>query len=447
MSRRFLMLPTLLAVLALAGSGCAARRGRLEARARERETPPGAWFMVQRLGGDGRIPLRALSSAVEATRARAVADAPGSWVFIGPLNIGGRVTALGLDPNNGNHIWLGAAAGGVFTSTNGGTSWTAVFDDQAALSVGSIAVHPPDSQTAWVGTGEDNGGGFSYDGEGVFKTIDGGATWTYQGLAETRRIGRIAVDPTNPQNVFVAGGGDWFHQDADRGLYRSQDGGDTWQKVLFVANDTGAIDVAIDPSNPNRVYAAVWQRQSKGRTWYIGGLLSGVYRSTDGGTNWTKLTNGLPVTSAVGRIGLAIAPSSPNIVYALVINSSGRLFGVYKTTDSGDTWAKVSNSQQSNNFSTYSYYFANIRVDPSNSSIVYCLDTSLLKSTDGGVTFSAIGSVHPDWHALILATSTRLLAGDDAGFYSSTNGGSSWTHAATLPITQLYDLGIDRLQP
>jgi photosystem II stability/assembly factor-like uncharacterized protein len=418
---------------------CAARR--------EREAHPGQWFMAQRLSGDGRIPYRALSRALEA-REMAAADAPGSWVGIGPINIGGRVTALALDPNDGNHIWLGAAAGGVFTSANGGTTWTARFDDQAPLSIGSITAHPTDSLTAWVGTGEDNGGGFSYDGEGVYKTTDGGATWTWQGLAETRRIGRIAVDPTNPETVFVAAGGDWFHADASRGVYRSTNGGDTWEQVLFVANDTGAIDVAIDPSNPNRVYAAVWQRQSMGTTWYIGGIQSGVYRSLDGGDTWSKLTNGLPVTASVGRIGLAIAPSSPNVVYALVISNLGRLLGVYKTTDSGDTWVKISNSQQTNKFSTYSYYFGNIRVDPANPSVVYCLDVSLLKSTDGGVTFNAIAtSVHPDWHALILATSSRMLVGNDAGFFSSVNGGSSWTHAATLPVTQLYDLGIDRLQP
>jgi hypothetical protein len=415
-------------------------------RERDGDVPAGGWFMAQRHSGGGRVPDRALSRAIEESAGRGK-SASYTWVNVGPVNIGGRVTALGLDPNDSSHIWLGAAAGGVFTSADGGTTWTARFDEQGPMSIGSIAVHPTDSSTAYVGTGEDNGGGFSYDGEGVFKTTDGGVTWSYVGLAETRRIGRIAVDPTTPQTVFVAAGGDWFQTDSNRGVYRSRDGGTTWQQVLFVANDAGAIDVAIDPSNPNRVYAAIWQRQSLGSSWYIGGLASGIYRSLDGGDTWTKLTSGLPVTSTVGRIGLAIAPSSPSTVFAVVINSSGRLFGVYKTTDSGDTWAKVSNTQATNRFGTYSYYFGNIRVDPANPSIVYALDVSLLKSSDGGVSWTAIGSVHPDWHAMILVSSTKLLAGDDAGFFSSTNGGTSWTHASTLPITQLYDLGIDRVQP
>src|SRR2546422_11709867 len=196
---------------------------------------PSSWFLNQRLSGDGAIPARARARALEQARAQGIlAAAPGSWVGAGPINIGGRVTALGVDPNDGNHLWLGSAEGGVFVSTDGGTSWTAVFDGETALSIGSIATHPTDSATLYVGTGEDNGGGFSYDGEGVFGTTDGGTTWTSLGLAEVRRIGRIAIDPTSPQRLFVAAGGDWFSTDANRGLYRSIDGGATWEKVLYV---------------------------------------------------------------------------------------------------------------------------------------------------------------------------------------------------------------------
>ena len=348
---------------------------------------PSSWFLNQRLSADGAIPVRARARALEQARARGIlASAPGSWLSAGPINIGGRVTALGVDPNDINHLWLGSAEGGVFVSTDGGTTWTAVFDGETALSIGSIATHPVDSGTAYVGTGEDNGGGFSYDGEGVFKTTDGGATWIGLGLAETRRIGRIALDPLDPRRVFVAAGGDWFSRDSSRGIYRSLDGGTTWEKVLYVADDSGGIDVAIDPANPDRVYAAIWQRQSLGSSWYIAGPNSGVFRSTDGGTTWSRMTNGLPLGPDVGRIGLAVSRSSPSTVYALVIDGLGNLFGLYRTTDVGDTWVPLSAASLLLN--GFSYYFGNIRIDPANPNTVYVLDSNLMKSTNGGASFS-----------------------------------------------------------
>lgn len=407
---------------------------------------PAAWFMKQRLGREGRLPVRARAVALDRARARGLVDAaPGSWVSVGPFNIGGRVTSLGVDPNNPARIWLGSAEGGVFVSTDGGTGWSPVFDGQTALSIGSLAVHPTDSNTIYVGTGEDNGGGFSYDGEGVFRSTDGGTTWIGLGLAETRRIGRIAVDPADPRRVFVAAGGDWFGRDAHRGIYRSTDGGVGWEKVLYVADDAGAIDVAIDPIDTNRIYAAIWQRQSQGSSWYISGPQSGVYRSSDGGATWSRLANGLPAGPDVGRIGLAIARSSPNIVYALVIDGRGDLFGLYRTVDAGDSWTAL--SATSLLLAGFSYYFGNIRVDPADPDTVYVLDVFLLKSTDGGASFGIIAAnAHPDWHDLIVEAN-RLLAGNDAGFFRSRNGGSSWEQATTLPITQFYDLAIDRLQP
>ncbi|OLC54281.1 MAG: hypothetical protein AUH92_04370 [Acidobacteria bacterium 13_1_40CM_4_69_4] len=402
--------------------------------------------MRQRLSGNGAIPARARARALQEARARgALVSAPGSWISAGPFNIGGRVTALGVDPNDGNHLWLGSAEGGVFVSTDGGTGWSPVFDGETALSIGSIAAHPHDSGTVYVGTGEDNGGGFSYDGEGVFKTTDGGATWIDLGLAEVRRVGRIAIDPLDPRRVFVAAGGDWFNRDANRGIYRSIDGGTTWDKVLYVADDSGGIDVAIDPGDTNRVYAAIWQRQSLGSSWYIAGPNSGIFRSTDGGATWSRMTNGLPGGPDVGRIGLAVSRSSPNIVFALVIDGRGQLFGLYRTTDAGDSWTGLGAASLLLN--GFSYYFGNIRVDPVDPNTVYVLDSNLLRSSDGGTTFSIIAAnVHPDWHDLII-TDRAFLAGNDAGFFRSRNGGSSWEHAVTLPITQLYDLAIDRLLP
>ncbi|HMC83460.1 MAG TPA: hypothetical protein VKL61_09535, partial [Candidatus Polarisedimenticolia bacterium] len=447
-------LMALLAGMMGGGMGCRARSAAL------RESPgsaggvkkavkapqlPAGWFLRQRRGRRGSLPLMARGRALQEARARGeLSVAPGSWIVAGPANIGGRITALGVDPANADHLWLGSAEGGVFTSTDAGATWSPVFEDQTALSIGSIAVDPTDSNTVIVGTGEDNGGGFSYDGEGVLKTTNGGLTWTNLGLAEVRRIGRVAVDPFNPARVFVAAGGDWFNRDANRGIYRSTDSGASWEKVLFVADDAGGIDVAIDPGMPNRIYAAIWQRQSLGSTWYIGGVNSGIYRSLDGGSTWSRLTNGLPGGSGVGRIGLAIAPSSPSTVYALVINGQGNLLGVAKTVNAGDSWILTNATLPLGGFS---YYFGNIRVDPGDPNVVYVLDSYLWKSNDGGANFTIIGAgLHLDWHDLIIV-GRRMMAGNDAGFFESKNRGSSWSHNETLPITQIYDLGIDRLQP
>jgi hypothetical protein len=404
---------------------------------------PSGWFLRQRRGRNGSLPVMARAEALRQSRDRGEsATAPGSWRAAGPFNVGGRVTALGLDPNNADHLWLGTAEGGVFASTDSGASWSSLFDDQTALSIGSLAVHPGDSNTIFVGTGEDNGGGLSYDGEGILKTADGGLTWTNLGLAEVRRIGRVAVDPSNPARIYAAAGGDWFNRDLHRGIYRSLDGGASWQKVLFVADDAGGIDVAVDPAAPGRVYAAIWQRQSLGSTWYIGGTESGIYRSLDGGTVWSRLAGGLPSGAGVGRIGLAVSPSSPGTLYALVIDGQGGLLGVYRSADAGDTWALRNASVP---LSGFSYYFGNIRVDPADPSVVYLLDQNLWKSTDGGASFTILGvTLHPDWHDLILQ-GRRMLAGNDAGFFQSKNRGSSWSHDQTLPITQIYDLGVDRL--
>jgi len=400
---------------------------------------PDSWFYRQRLTGDGQVPVRARSRALAAARETGgLADASGDWQSVGPVNVGGRVTAIAVDPNDPQRVWVGAAAGGVFLTTDGGASFVPVFDEQVALSIGALAAHPSDSNTLYVGTGEDNGGGFSYDGEGVFKTVDGGQTWTSMGLAEVRRIGKMAVDPTDGDRIFVAAGGDWYNKDTDRGIYRSTDGGQTWDQVLYVADDAGGIDVSIDPTDTDRVYASIWQRQSLGTTWYIGGTESGIYRSLDGGDTWTKLTNGLP--AAAGRIGLSAAPSRAGAVWANVVAVNGASVGIYQSVDGGDSWTL----RNTPGFSSFSYYFSQIRVDPSNFKRVYALDQQLWLSTDNAASFSPVAtSVHVDWHDLVLEASGRMLAGTDGGFYTSDDG-LNWTHATTLPITQFYDLALDR---
>jgi photosystem II stability/assembly factor-like uncharacterized protein len=400
---------------------------------------PNPWFLQQRRDESGAIPPLARARAVEQVRRSGAIAGGGAWVQVGPVNVGGRISALAVDPNDANRIWLGAAEGGIFLSENGGATWAAAYPGQTALSIGSIATHPTDSDVVYVGTGEEAGGGFSYDGEGVLRTTDGGNTWTNLGLAETRRIGRVAIDPLDPDRIFVAAVGGLHNLDDHRGVYRSTDAGASWQKVLFIQNDTGAVDVAIDPQNPQRVFAAIWQRYRGDHQSYYGGAASGIYRSTDGGNVWTQLTSGLPSGVDVGRIGLAIARSDPQFVYAVIVRASGSLDGIYRSTNGGTSWTKLATP----GFATYGYYFGQIRVHPMNPQTVYALDVALWRSTNGGTSFQQIGgSMHVDHHALEVGPGNRLLVGNDGGFYRSDNG-TTFVHNLTLPITQFYDLCVD----
>ena len=425
--------------------GCESDRDLSEER---NPDPAGEWFLAARRTEEGTLPVRALGRALDTwvTQGGGTDAAVGSWVNTGPSNIGGRISSLAQDPNDVDRVWLGTGDGGVFLSSDAGDNWTPVFDDQTSLSIGALATHPTDSDIVWVGTGEEAGGGYSYGGEGVFRTDDSGAGWTSQGLAATRRIGRIAVDPANPDRVFVAAVGGLYQRDTNRGLYRSTDGGTNWSQVLFIADDTGVVDVAIDPSDPQRIYASSYQRFRGNNESRFGGTESGIWRSIDGGDNWNRLTTGLP--SSAGRIGLAIAPSNPDRIVAIVGSTAGGLDGIYRSENGGDNWSKVNTSTLPFFFSSFTYYFGQIRIDPNNENVVYALDIQLWRSTNGGVNFSAIGSsLHADQHALLIAPTGPLYSGNDGGFYRSTNGGSSFVHNETLKITQFYDLCIDAQNP
>src|ERR1043166_3656084 len=309
------------------------------------------YFYLQRRLRDGRINVLQRTTAMthaRLLRARVIAfsglDAAGTWELRGPLNVGGRVTDVIGDPANASKFYVGAASGGVWKTTDGGATFTQIFDGQGSQSIGALAIDPRNSNVLYVGTGEANpgGGSVAYPGDGVWKTTDGGATWQHLGLDQTIAIGRIVVDPRNSSNVFVAATGHLFSRSIDRGVYRSQDGGLTWTKVLFVSDIAGAIDLAIDPVDPTRVFAATWERIRTPSERTYGGPGSGLWRSTDGGTTWTRLAGGLPAsTTEPSRIGVAIAPSSPSTVYTAFYRKSDQgLDGLFRSTDGGTTWTR-----------------------------------------------------------------------------------------------------------
>ncbi len=409
------------------------------------------WFYAQRAYPLGYIPAEAVNRArAEAMRLRASAGVKsGMWQLAGPVNIGGRVTDIAVDPQDTSVIYIGAADGGVFRSTDGGTSWVPIFDTMPSLSIGALAVDPVDG-SIYVGTGEANSSGDSFNGTGLYVSHDRGQTWEHLGLDSTAHIARIVINPQNHNEIYVAAMGHLFSTDTTRGVYKSVDRGQTWQKVLFVDDTTGCIDLVINPQNPDIVYAAMWSRIRTPENRRVSGSGSGIYRSTDGGATWERLTNGLP-SSNVGRIGIAISQTDPNVLYAIFSDHPGYFTGLYKTTNGGDTWSRTNDGDLSYIFSSYGWYFGQIRVDPTDPQVVYAMGLDVYKTTNGGNSWYQLTGwdVHVDHHAFWISPldPNHIIDGNDGGVYISHNGGNTWQHIENLPITQFYDVAIDPNHP
>ncbi|MCC7302595.1 MAG: T9SS type A sorting domain-containing protein [Bacteroidia bacterium] len=422
---------------------------------------PSDWFIDQRIYPYGNVDDNAYHAAIQQAltlrqTARLNPETQAAiWQFAGPVNVGGRLTDVEMHPSSQQIIYIGAASGGVFKSTDQGITWIPLFDNQPSLSIGDIAIAPSDPNTIYVGTGECNNGrgSVTYDGQGVFKSTDAGATWTSVGLQNTKTTGRIAIHPTNANIVFAATMGDLFGNGPNRGLYRTTDGGLTWSNVLFVNDSTGAVEVLFDPSNPNTLYATTWTRIRRPTYVNYGGAGSNIYKSVDGGTTWTMLTNGLPANNAqMGRIGIDIAAGSPQTLYAVYAGYLGAFSGMYKTTNGGASWAPVTgnNFLLSNMTSSAFYWYGRVKVDPTNANNVYICDLSLWKSTNGGGSWNDIGSsFHVDQHSTYVHpnNSNLVLQGHDGGINISTNGGSSWTNFQNIPVSQFYTCEIDYQNP
>lgn len=417
---------------------------------------PNEWLYTQRAYPFSQINYTVARKArQQAKHAHRLQKSMGEWELAGPTNVGGRVTDVALHPQDPSTIYVGCSAGGVFKTTDGGDTFQPIFDDQSSLSIGNIAMDPQDPETLYIGTGEANGSATSgsFFGDGIYKTTDGGNTWAHSGLSESNHIGRIVVDPTNSDRVFVAVAGQLYGQNEERGVFRSTDGGENWERVFFLSDYTACIDLVVNPVNPDIIYAAMWERVRFAWGRVYGGATSGIYRSTDGGDTWVQLTNGLPPsTDQTGRIGLAISASNPDVLYTSYTENpiTNSFQGIYKTIDGGDTWTQTNDSGLSNLYASFGWFFGNIRVDPNDSNVVYAMGLDLYKSTDGGASwFYTTNGMHVDQHGLEIhpLNSNMVVAGNDGGLYLSQNGGSTWQHANQLPITQFYACEIDHLQP
>jgi len=393
------------------------------------------------------------ASALKSFRARS----------IGPALMGGRVSDVALDPENPWGIWVGLATGGVFKSANNGGTFEAVFEKETVASVGAIAVAPSDPRTVWVGTGEANDRNSSGWGDGVYRSSDGGATWTNVGLGASRAIARLAVHPSDPKTAYVCAAGNLWQPGGERGLFKTTDAGATWKKVLSAAAPddakTGCGDLAMDPSNPETLYAVLYARQRTPWSFVSGADLTGgrdvggLFKSGDGGATWKKLTNGLPARTQ--RIGVDVHRKNPKVLYAIVQTDEGgtspirdpksRRGGVFRSEDGGESWTRT------NPLNPRPFYFSQIRVDPANDKRVWVLGVSFHVSDDAGQTFrDDLGDrVHPDGHAMAIdpRNPKRVLLGTDGGLYLSLEGGRNWQHLDRFAAGQFYRISLDDSVP
>lgn len=367
---------------------------------------------------------------------------------IGPGGMSGRVTSIDVVLSNPDIIYAGTASGGLWKSTSGGIKWTPIFDNQITASVGAVAVQQSNPDVIWVGTGEGNPRNSLNGGYGIYKSLDGGKTWSSMGLENTRHIHRVLIDPINPNIVYVGAIGSPWGEHPERGVFKTTDGGKTWQKILFTNNKTGVADLVMDPNNPNKLIAALWEHKREPWFFNSGGEGSGIHITYDGGENWKKISpqDGLP-EGDLGRIGLAIASNKPQIVYALV---EAKKNGLYKSIDGGHKWEKV--SENMDEIGNRPFYYADLYVDPKNENRIYSIFTYVNVSEDGGKSFKQLmpaygvsNGVHPDHHAWWIhpENGNFMIDGNDGGLNITKDGGSTWRFIGNLPVAQFYHISVD----
>ena len=374
------------------------------------------------------------------------------WRFIGPEIMSGRVTDLAIPSGQPFTLYAATASGGLWKTTNEGTTWQPIFDDAPSASVGAVTTCPTQPETVWVGLGESNIFRSSMSGTGVYRSDDGGETWEHKGLADSHHIARIVVHPSDPNIVYVAASGHEYTPNEERGIYKTEDGGKTWERQLFIAPDIGAIDLVMHPTEPDTLVASMWNRTRHAWSDPVPGPDDGLFKTVDGGKSWEKLNEGLPPSETTGRIGLAISQSNPDVIYALMDNHQiareaeegerdnyGRQrkavkkgAEIYRSDDAGATWELTHGEDRMMKrlFSTYGWVFGQIRVDPNDENTIYAMGIPLIKSSDGGKTFEnlAFSGLHGDHHAMWInpKNSDHIINGNDGGINISYDQGATW---------------------
>jgi photosystem II stability/assembly factor-like uncharacterized protein len=422
---------------------------------------PSEWFYAIRNYPD-RVPdIRAYTRAIKEARGAISSVQPRSgypgfttpWTLEGPGNIGARINTIEVNPLNPNIIYIGYSGGGLWKTTDGGQTWNPLFDDRDFLGIGDIALDPLDPNTVFVGTGDPNISIHPFIGDGVWKSTDGGQSWTSLGLAPQRIVSRLIVHPTDPDIIYAATMGLPFERNNDRGLYKTTDGGQTWQQVLFVSNQAGIIDLVMSPNDPNVLYAAAWDRIRSNSESTVSGPNARVWKTTNGGQTWTALAGGLPLDEKC-RISLAVDPQNGNHVYASYTSPPPYIDfeALYETTDGGQSWLPLPVSGLDLGFrGGFAWYFGGMVINPHNPSDIWLLGVTSYRSLDGGQTWeSAIDfddGVHADHHDLVFLGPTSFLVGTDGGLYRSNNNSQSWFKTENIPTTQFYRVAYNPTQP
>jgi photosystem II stability/assembly factor-like uncharacterized protein len=362
---------------------------------------------------------------------------------IGPSLTTGRIADVEIDPNDPNVWYVAAGSGGLWKSWNRGDTWTPIFDDYPSYSMGSVVVDPRDSDVVWLGTGENSNSRSASYGDGVYKSTDAGQTWQRVGLEHSEHIQEIVIDPRDSDVVYVAAQGPLWAPGGDRGLYKSADGGASWARVLHVSDDTGITDMALDPTNPDVIYAAAYQRRRALGQLIGGGQEAGIYKSTDAGASWQRLEEGLPTVDK-GRIALAVDARIPGRVYALVV-AQGDHGGFFRSEDAGATWTRTSEYAGGD-----PQYYGEIWVDPHQPETIWVVEIRIHRSVDGGHTFEPMNyPIHVDHHEIVFDESdpSHMIIGNDGGLYETRDGGRSWRHFTNLPLSQFYRVSADDARP
>ncbi|WP_233196715.1 glycosyl hydrolase [Verrucosispora sp. ts21] len=420
---------------------------------------PDEWMTAQRLS-DGSTSLSVTQYANARSQANQLAVRTKNsyrklgnqeWDFFGPLNIGGRVPDLVVDPQVPDQLFIAAASGGVWKSSDAGDTFTPVWPDSWSQPIGALAMTSEGVLFAGTGEAQPGGGSITFGGDGIYRSTDRGGSWERVGLTDSHAIGRLAIDPTNEDRIFAAASGNLFIPGGERGVYLSEDGGDNWRQVLAPLNDTtGATEVIIDPSNPNRVYAAMWDHLREPHQRTYGGPGSSLWRSNDGGETWQRMTNGLPTDADQGRWGLAVAANNPQRLYAYVGTAIGPFRAFYRSDNGGDSWTLMPVNANQASQSTFSWWFGKIWVDPADADHLFLMGVNLMRSTNGAQSFSSVRGPHADQHVMRWDPKVpgRVYLGNDGGVYrSEQNGAAGWVKATDERYTQFYTVDVAETDP
>lgn len=416
---------------------------------------PAEDFYLARNYPDGKVGVKSMKAALQEAQEKAFVKSNGfeeEWTVQGPGNIGARINTIAVNPQDENIIYVGFSTGGVWKTTDGGLAWTPIFDEQTNLSIGDIALDPINPDVVYVGTGDPNVTGYPWIGDGLWRSTDAGASWQYLGLEEASIISQIVINPQSPNILYVATMGLPFERNLQRGVYRSTDGGQTWFQVLFISDQAGVTDLKMDPFDPNTLYAAGWDRIRNNQESLITGPGARIWKSTNGGSTWQPLSGGLP-SGDQGRPALALSRMTPGLVYARFVGTNSQLEGVYKSSNGGQSWTALPTSDLNDAMGGFGWYFGTFEVHPQQDDKLYVLGIDMWEYFPNGQNWQQVGppwweyNIHADKHDLVFSPSGNMFLATDGGLYKSTDNGLTWSDVENIPTTQFYRVGYNPHQP